>query len=367
MNSLSKMAKQETSKSFKIGDLVFAKVRGYKPWPAVITHDVNRKKQYTVSFYGSGQIGYILLKNLTPYLKLKEEYSTEHHLKQADFRRAMIEIDEVAEKATTVQQETANNQKQSHPANDKENDMLLLYMPPSKVFGININYNKPKRFENAAAEQSWMDESRKEANLLKLQLLSGQKDPRSLPGRVVAEPSSNETTKQEEVKLREEIKKQETAMFIERDLIQLTAVVRCCLNQRRANVSRCFTNLKLLKKLDVTKLMLLRNPQSVETIRSMRRYVGNLNVWKMDASDEAAFNAQAKIIRQKATIIYERFQTVLNLAEGEDFWPDFCNEVKIYKANTKNINPNLRNAMDEATYYNLVEAKQGNTPAPAKE
>ncbi|XP_017156607.1 uncharacterized protein LOC108165069 isoform X2 [Drosophila miranda] len=367
MKTTSKMAKQETCKSFKIGDLVFAKVRGFKPWPAVITHDVDKKKQYTVCFYGSGEIGYILLKNLVPYLELKEEYSTEHHMKQAVFRRAMIEIDEVAEKAATEQQKTANNIKQSHPANNKENNMMLVYVPPSKVFGIDINYNKPETFENAAAEQSWMDESRKEANLLKQQLLLGQKDPRSLPGRVVAEPSSKETTKQEEVKLQQEIKKLEEAMFIERDLVHLTAVVRCCLNQRRANVGRCFTNLKLLKKLDVTKLMLLRNPQSVETIRSMRRYLGNLKVWKMDASAEAAFIKQAKIIREEASFIYERFQTVLNLAEGEDFWPDFCNEVKIYKAITKFIKPNLRIAMDESTYNNLVEATQGNTLAPAKE
>ncbi|KAJ8981811.1 hypothetical protein NQ317_007397 [Molorchus minor] len=43
-------------KSFKVGDKVFAKVKGYPPWPAQIIGENGKK--YNVEFYGTGETGF---------------------------------------------------------------------------------------------------------------------------------------------------------------------------------------------------------------------------------------------------------------------------------------------------------------------
>jgi hypothetical protein len=46
------MGKKDT---FKVGDFVFAKVKGYRPWPAKIVAVVSKK--YSVYFYGTQEVG----------------------------------------------------------------------------------------------------------------------------------------------------------------------------------------------------------------------------------------------------------------------------------------------------------------------
>ncbi|XP_026843192.1 hepatoma-derived growth factor-like [Drosophila persimilis] len=374
------MANENTCKSFNIGDLVFAKVNGYIPWPAVVSNEVNSKKQYTVLFYGTRETGYRQIQDLLPYAENKEKYSTKEYMKRAGFRKAMIEINKVAEEKANgpkhVDEETEQQlkttaavtsfQEPSRPANNEENNMVLVYLSYGKVFGININHNKPDSFENAAAEQSWINESRKEAKVQKEQMLSGQLDPKSLPGRIIVEPSPNETGRKEERKLMKDILKLENALTIERDFSDLCAKIRQCLPLRQAHVTKCLKNLGRLKKLELTKVMLLRHPESVDTLRKLQGYVGNLKKWKMPRSDKIKFEAQAKIIRQEATIIYARFPKLFDSAETKDFWQEYCKEVKIFKETTKKVNSSLRVALDERMYNNLIKAGQENTPAPAE-
>jgi len=235
----------------------------------------------------------------------------------------------------------------------------MVYMPTAKCLGIDINYNKPKSFENAAAEQTWLEKARMEAISLKLKLESGQIDAESMPERIVIEPVRNEIPKQEAARFIEELVEQEDALFMERDFIQLSQQLRECLGLRRANVGKCLEILEQLKDIELTKLMLLRNPECVDIMRRLRRYVGNLELWKMDISDELEFKEKAKIIRKVSTAIYDGFKTIFNPEPEpeENFWVEFCEKVRIYKNYTKNINDNLRVSMSESSYDNLVKAR----------
>lgn len=236
----------------------------------------------------------------------------------------------------------------------------MVYMPTAKCLGINMNYNKPDSFESPAAEQAWLEKSRKEAIELKLKLESGQVDAESMPERIIIEPARNEIPKQEAVRFIEELIEQEDALFMERDFIQLSQQLRECLGLRRANVGRCLEILEQLKDIELNKLMLLRNPECVDIMRRLRRYVGNLELWKMDISDELEFKEKAQIIRKVSTGIYDGFKAVFNpdSEPEENFWVDFCEKVKIYKNYTKNINDNLRVSMSESSYQNLVKSKE---------
>lgn len=242
----------------------------------------------------------------------------------------------------------------------------MVYMPTAKCLGIDINYRKPASFENAAAEQAWLEKARKEAIELKLKLESGQVDAESMPERIIIEPVRNEIPKQEAVRFIEELIEQEDALFMERDFIQLSQQLRECLGLRRANVGRCLEILEQLKEIDLNKLMLLRNPECVDIMRRLRRYVGNLELWKMDISDELEFKEKAQIIRKVSTAIYDGFKQLFNPEPEpeENFWVEFCEKVRIYKNYTKNINDNLRVSMSERSYDNLVKTKEDSATTP---
>ncbi|XP_016980232.1 PC4 and SFRS1-interacting protein [Drosophila rhopaloa] len=483
------MGKEKAAKSYSIGDLVFAKVKGYPPWPAKITK-INNNKKYNVYFYGTGETANIKVEDLFPYADNKEKFATEKIMKRAKFIEAIEQIESalrgedsapidlsgaeepvapptaaaepikkeepkvpeatttapapappaVADKpkksgnrkskapprhvdgdseggadaaggpsssepappppkrrvpteglssasaipapnpapsaaATTSTKKSVKKskptaavtpiQKRARPINNIRNEMLMVYMPTAKCLGIDINYNKPDIFESASAEEAWVEKARKEAMELKLKLESGQLEPESMPERIVVEPTRSEIPKQEALRFIEELIEHEDALFMERDFIQLSQQLRECLGLRRANVGKCLEILDQFKEVEFTKLMLLRNPECVDIMRRLRRYVGNLELWKMDLSDEVEFKEKAQVIRKVSSGIYDGFKGLFNPEpESEDnFWIDFCEKVKIYKTYTKNMNENLRVGMNERGYNNLVVAKEGSASA----
>ncbi|CAH0550181.1 unnamed protein product [Brassicogethes aeneus] len=76
--------------SFKPGDKVFAKVKGYPPWPASIQSENGKK--YNVKFYGTGEIGTIKAEDLFYFIKSKN--TLKKVLKRKDYNDAMAEIEE---------------------------------------------------------------------------------------------------------------------------------------------------------------------------------------------------------------------------------------------------------------------------------
>lgn len=79
------------NKEFIIGDLVFAKVKGYPAWPAIITECNNKK--FNVYFYGTEERGSIKAENLFQYIKNKTKLATANRMKRKDFREAMDQVE----------------------------------------------------------------------------------------------------------------------------------------------------------------------------------------------------------------------------------------------------------------------------------
>lgn len=85
------MGKEKAGKSFNIGDLVFAKVKGYPAWPAKITKYNNKK--YNVYFYGTGETANIKVEDLFTYVENKEKFATDKNMKRAKFNEAIDQIE----------------------------------------------------------------------------------------------------------------------------------------------------------------------------------------------------------------------------------------------------------------------------------
>lgn len=80
-------------KQFVVGDLVFAKVKGYPSWPAKITKNNNNKK-YNVYFYGTGETANIKIEDLYIYNnESKEKFATPKNVKRPNFREAIEQIE----------------------------------------------------------------------------------------------------------------------------------------------------------------------------------------------------------------------------------------------------------------------------------
>ena len=59
---------------------------------------------------------------------------------------------------------------------------------------------------------------------------------------------------------------------------------------------------------DLTALMLKKNPNVVETIKRLRRYVGNIKDWNMTEDQRVDFNGKALKVRKLSESIYNSFK-----------------------------------------------------------
>ncbi|KAH1026511.1 hypothetical protein HUJ05_000172 [Dendroctonus ponderosae] len=78
--------------NYKVGDKVFAKVKGHPPWPAKILNDTGKKK-FNVMFYGTKETGAIKPEDLSYYLKYKESYLQKYLKRRVGYEDAVKEIE----------------------------------------------------------------------------------------------------------------------------------------------------------------------------------------------------------------------------------------------------------------------------------
>ncbi|XP_019881907.2 lens epithelium-derived growth factor isoform X2 [Aethina tumida] len=82
-------------KTFNAGDKVFAKIKGYPPWPAHV--QAKEGKKYKVKFFGTGEIGSIKPEDLFYFNKHKA--TMKKTLKRKEYNDAFMEIEEAILKA----------------------------------------------------------------------------------------------------------------------------------------------------------------------------------------------------------------------------------------------------------------------------
>lgn len=96
------------------------------------------------------------------------------------------------------------------------------------------------------------------------------------------------------------------------NLLQYDVDIKSSLQLSQADTNRCIAVLEKYKNLDVTALMLKKNPQVAETIKRLRRYVGNTKEWNFTDEQRIAFNDKAAKIRKLAENIYKNFKVSIN-------------------------------------------------------
>lgn len=93
-------------------------------------------------------------------------------------------------------------------------------------------------------------------------------------------------------------------------LLKYDLDIKASLQLSSADPAKCISVLEEYKSLSVTALMLKKNPSTVETVKRLRRYVGNIKDWNFDESQRAEFNENATKIRKLAELIYKNFKVI---------------------------------------------------------
>jgi len=84
-----------SKKVFNVKDKVFAKIRGYPAWPAIISgikHDVPSRQKYNVYFYGTGERAECKSDELFPYEENKTKLGKPN--KRKYFAEALLQIED---------------------------------------------------------------------------------------------------------------------------------------------------------------------------------------------------------------------------------------------------------------------------------
>lgn len=97
------------------------------------------------------------------------------------------------------------------------------------------------------------------------------------------------------------------------NLLQYDVDIKSSLQLTQADTAKCIAVLEKYKTLEVTALMLKKNPQVAETIKRLRRYVGNTKEWNLSDDQTAEFNEKASRIRKLAEFIYKNFKVKMTI------------------------------------------------------
>ncbi|XP_015610277.1 PC4 and SFRS1-interacting protein isoform X2 [Cephus cinctus] len=227
----------------------------------------------------------------------------------------------------------------SNTSSDSDGRCLLARTFAGEYVGIKLDVNRPKTFESEKARTQWDWTTARNAMKLKSQLESGE----ILPEQVKDSLDFNVHVPEEEKRLLAK----DGAVYrrnyklrwlrIESHLLQLDAQIKSNLGLDRANADKCLQAMDEMLALSIDPLMLKKHPHIVETVKRLRRYIGNLADWKLSEEEVVIFKQKAEVIRQKAEHIYNKFKAMFTIPEGQSFWQSFSDQVVHFKELTKDM------------------------------
>lgn len=371
---------------FSEGQLVYAKVKGYSPWPAKITK-VIAKHKYGVYFYGTGETGNCKSEELDPYDdKNRARFNTDRQMKKPEYKEAVDQIELAAKgndpapiiPADDVPEKTAeenNHENDSHENNEDtmrtedtsqtddfdpdESQLQIAEEVPKSTPAPKKKVSKPKAVSTPIvvappleSETKENDEkvSRSGRKIKEKKINNDEMDPDevfSQPRKRLKVDDSRTTKNVQQLNdsaindfciskmhiLEDPVRKQ--FLTIQFEMIKTIQDIKQALGLDQVEVDQALESCKNLKEKvvpHITKLMLLKYSNTVITIKRLRNYIGNVASWDLEEKQLVEFQEKAKEIRNIASEIYLSFKQLFpDASEDTSFWQIYAEEHKTFQ------------------------------------
>jgi len=441
--------------SFKYGDRVFAKVRGYPPWPARVdgTTEVQGKTRFHVFFYGTYEVAQVKSEDLFLYKDNKEKFGkpqkrkgfkeglweienrpgigltddpnviptempslveTENEVVKEDVKdsgktppKTKRKAEKIQEVELTDQEERVSRSgrriKPKRFADDEDLESTLLSYPlsliqPDAQDDLNeinelmlskrkckvkaddedkdedmdescgsINHQQPEPDEDEDIEKTPVEPSNEKPPKI---LRKAQVDWECKTSRSVAKVKENvnqsplpENVKAQidnKVKLATQSRQEKSKRLLaekkktklrwlktEGRLVELDYRIKESLSVNRPNCQAAIVALDELSTLTIAPLMLKKHPYIVETILKLKRYIGPKESPEHTSEQKVEYKETSSQIRNKASMIYEKFRLLFMTPEGQNFWDTFAEHLVKFKEDCKNLSEQTRVRLTE--------------------
>ena len=152
----------------KADDLVFAKVKGFRPWPARIMELQGAKAQ--VFFFGSYDIGFIPLKDIHHFNEDSKKKFCKANEKSKPFLKALEEIVESPDmlpfQGVSAEETPEKPKKRKADAKDdsKNRKIWIQVKDTEDIIEVDLDKDRPVNFSSKKEAQLW-DENRAKSAL----------------------------------------------------------------------------------------------------------------------------------------------------------------------------------------------------------
>uniref|UniRef100_A0A1B6H1R7 PWWP domain-containing protein n=1 Tax=Cuerna arida TaxID=1464854 RepID=A0A1B6H1R7_9HEMI len=297
-----------TTPKFMIGDKVFARMRGYPPWPAkvegVINNTSTKTIKYRVYFYGTKQIAICKQEDLCSYVENKAVLGKPK--KSKGFNDSLLEIDSElnvsfndSDISKVIDRTNSENMNiEDEVKNDCVRDVCVKIVKYSPVHHNSEDKTKSSEDVGTTVPKSYQSQQSKDEITLRLSLLKNEKM-----------------------------------------LMDIDYNIQNCLCLNRADPDTCLKQLDELNAMELNSLMIKKHPEIVKTLKNLQVYIGNISCWNMTNEEVEIFSSKALMIQQKSKIIYNKIQSLFSIPFGKTFTEVFEEEQNNLKSYTMNMAP----------------------------
>ncbi|KAJ6643145.1 Hepatoma-derived growth factor [Pseudolycoriella hygida] len=226
-------------------------------------------------------------------------------------------------------------------------DLLLANTPDGDFVGIRVKYGMPQSFDDEENRQNWLKQAVKRSIELKKDIESHTKSIENLKDEI--DTNLSHPFIQNLIDKRRADSERERKVLLESNLLEHDHMIKSCIQLTSADVDRAVELMSSYSELKFTKFMLKKHPIVVETIKKLRRYVGNTKNWGFTEEQKVQFDEKAAKVRNLAESIYSVFKSLFDVPEGRAFLDIFNEEVRLLKEKVGHMTP------EELLYYDESE------------
>lgn len=311
------------------------------------------KHRYGVYFYGTGETASVRSEDLDPYDSRNcSRFNTDRQMKKNDYSEAVAQIEaaisgndpppiitadysNAANNNSTqdnfdISQDDIDDDSQLH-IDESEVPQSTPQAPPKKKAPVaktkNDQFSTPEPAEQKEnddkvsrsgrrikekkmsldeidIDEVFSQQTRKRAKLEDVRINKSVLSPADSTSNAIEEFRLNKL----EV-LTDPLKKK--ILLTQYDIIHHVQDIKMNLSLEQANVEQSINLLEHIKANilpNITKLMLLKYPNTVDTIKRLRNYIGNISSWTMEDTQLEEFKEKSQTVRTLANEIYDEFK-----------------------------------------------------------